>query len=181
MGTCAWATTDLMKQYHDLEWGKPSHDDHYMFEMLVLEGFQAGLSWETILKKREAFVEIFEGFDPKVVATFSDEKVEEMMSNASIIRNRMKITSAIKNAKAFLAIQKEFGSFDHYIWHFTSGVVVDPKVEKVEEVLPKTPLSDVVSKDMKKRGFKFVGPVIIQSFLEAIGIYNHHLTTCDWR
>ncbi|MGO2696145.1 MAG: DNA-3-methyladenine glycosylase I [Bavariicoccus seileri] len=180
MGRCSWASSERLKKYHDLEWGVPSHDDNYLFEMLILEGFQAGLSWDIILKKRKAFQEAFEGFDPKVVSRFDDEKVDKLMSNVTLIRNRLKMISAIKNASAFLAIQQEFGSFDRYIWHFTNNTSLDPKIATEEELMAKTPLSEKVSKDLKKRGFKFVGPVIIQSYLEAIGIYNHHLMSCDW-
>ena len=170
---CSWAGDDeTYIKYHDEEWGVPTHDDRELFEMLVLESFQAGLSWITILKKRENFRKAFDDFDVEKVAGYSEEKVEELRQNEGIIRHKGKITSAINNAKIFIEIQKEFGSFDKYIWSFTDGEVIKAEFKTESE------LSKNISKDLKKRGMKFVGPTIIYSYLEAIGIIDNHQENC---
>lgn len=170
---CSWAGPDeIYIRYHDEEWGVPTHDDKELFEMLVLESFQAGLSWITILKKRENFKKAFDDFDVEKVANYDDEKVEELRSNEGIIRHRGKITSAINNAKVFIEIQEEFGSFDEYIWGFTKGEIIKA------EFLTESELSKRISKDLKKRGMKFVGPTIIYSYLESIGIIDNHQKDC---
>ena len=174
---CRWAdpASELYIAYHDQEWGRPEHDDRKLFEMLILEGFQAGLSWLTILKKREAFRRAFDGFDPVVVAGYGPEKLEALMADPGIVRNRRKIQAAVQNAKAFLAIQEEFGSFDRYLWGFTDGQVI---LNTDNEARASSELSDRVSKDLKRRGMNFVGSVIIYSFLQAVGVVNDHKTGC---
>lgn len=176
---CRWAdpVSELYIAYHDQEWGVPEHDDRKLFEMLILEGFQAGLSWITILKKREAFRKAFDGFDPAVIARYGPEKVAELMADPGIVRNRRKIEAAVTNAAVFLDIQKEFGSFDHYLWDFTEGKVI---LNTDDQVRARSELSDRISKDLKRRGMKFVGTVIIYSFLQAVGVVNDHETGC-WR
>lgn len=174
---CRWVDlySALYISYHDQEWGRPEHDDRKLFEMLVLEGFQAGLSWLTILKKREAFRTAFDNFDPGVVAQYDPEKVETLMADAGIVRNRRKITAAIRNAKVFLTIQEEFGSFDRYLWGYTNGSSI---VNEDDEMRTHTELSDRISKDLKRRGMNFVGTTIIYSFLQATGVVNDHETCC---
>ncbi len=176
---CCWAdpASELYIAYHDQEWGVPEHNDQKLFEMLILEGFQAGLSWITILKKRDAFRKAFDGFDPAVVAGYGPEKREALMSDPGIVRNRRKIEAAVTNAAAFLEIQKEFGSFDHYLWAFTDGQVI---LNTDNKVRASSDLSDRISADLKRRGMKFVGSVIIYSFLQAVGVVNDHETGC-WR
>lgn len=170
---CTWAGSDeTYIKYHDDEWGVPTHDDRELFEMLVLESFQAGLSWITILKKRENFRKAFDGFDVVKVANYDDDKVEELRSNEGIIRHKGKITSAISNARVFIEIQDEFGSFDEYIWGFTDGEIIKA------EFLTESELSKTISKDLKKRGMKFVGPTIIYSYLESIGVIDNHQEHC---
>ena len=170
---CSWAGDDeVYIRYHDEEWGVPTHDDQELFEMLVLESFQAGLSWITILKKRENFRKAFDGFDIKKVAGYSEDKVEELRQNEGIIRHKGKISSAINNAQIFIEIQKEFGSFDKYIWGFTDGEIIKAEFKTESE------LSKNISKDLKKRGMKFVGPTIIYSYLESIGIIDNHQENC---
>ncbi len=170
---CSWAGDDeIYIRYHDEEWGVPTHDDKELFEMLVLESFQAGLSWITILKKRENFRKAFDDFDVEKVASYGEEKVEELRQDAGIIRHKGKITSAINNAEIFIEIQEEFGSFDDYIWSFTDGEVIKAEFKTESE------LSKEISKDLKKRGMKFVGPTIIYSYLEAIGIIDNHQENC---
>ena len=170
---CTWAGSDeTYIKYHDEEWGVPTHDDRQLFEMLVLESFQAGLSWITILKKRENFKKAFDDFDVRKVADYDDEKVEELRLNEGIIRHRGKITSAINNAQIFIEIQDEFGSFDEYIWGFTNGEIIKA------EFLTESDLSKHISKDLKKRGMKFVGPTIIYSYLESIGVIDNHQEDC---
>lgn len=182
MDGCGWEyTSEKMKHYHDNIWSKPEHDDRELFAMLILEGAQAGLSWNTILEKEENYRKAFDNFDPKIVALYDEHKKEELLKNAGIIRNRLKINAAIKNAKEFLKIQDEFGSFDNYIWGFTNGKVIDNKRTSLEEVPSESELSKKVSKDLKKRGFKFVGEKIIYSYLQAIGVINDHLITCKFR
>ena len=175
MKRCKWANINnpLYIKYHDLEWGVPSYDDYYLFEMLVLESFQAGLSWECILNKRESFRESFDNFDYIKISNYSDEKIEELKNNSSIVRNSLKIKAAIKNAKVFINIQKEFGTFSNYIWKFTNNKIIY-NVHKTSNKL-----SDTISYDLKKRGMSFVGTTIIYSYLQAIGIINDHEETCD--
>jgi len=176
---CAWAgNTQIYIDYHDNEWGRPVHDDGKFFEMLILEGMQAGLSWITILKKREAFREAFDGFDPNKVALYGDEKIKELMTNEKIIRNRLKINAAVSNAKAFLRVIEEYGSFDKFIWGYVDYRQVTNHLEKLSDLPASTPLSDKISNDLKKMGFKFVGSTIIYSFMQATGIVNDHITDC---
>ncbi|MCI9333100.1 MAG: DNA-3-methyladenine glycosylase I [Oscillibacter sp.] len=176
---CRWAdpASELYIAYHDQEWGRPEHDDRKLFEMLILEGFQAGLSWLTILKKREAFRRAFDGFDPVIVAGYGPEKLEALMAAPGIVRNRRKVEAAVQNARAFLDIQKEFGTFDRYLWGFTGGQVI---LNTDDAVRASSELSDRISEDLKRRGMKFVGTVIIYSFLQAVGVVNDHETDC-WR
>ena len=177
MKRCSWASNELNIPYHDTEWGVPVHDDRTLFEFLILEGAQAGLSWDTILRKREAYRAAFDNFDPAKVAKYSDAKCAKLLANEGIIRNRLKIASAVSNAKAFLAVQKEFGSFDNYIWGFVGGVPVVNKL-KGGDVPAKTDVSDAIAKDLKKRGFNFVGSTIMYAFMQATGMVNDHLMTC---
>ena len=178
---CFWAGDDKIYQdYHDKEWGKPVHDDRLFFEMLILEGAQAGLSWITVLKKRENYRKAFDNFDVKKVAAYDEKKIEELLQNPGIIRNRLKINSAIRNAKVFINIQKEFGSFATYIWAFVNNKPVKNHFRTIEELPASTPLSDEISKDLKKRGMNFVGSTIIYAFLQATGIVNDHTADCDW-
>jgi DNA-3-methyladenine glycosylase I len=177
--SCNWPGTDLlMQKYHDEEWGVPLRDDQKLFEFLVLEGFQAGLSWSTVLKKREAFREVFKGFVPERVAVINEDEVQDILLDSRIIRNKMKIEASIHNAGCFLKIKEEFGSFSQYIWGFVDN---HPKVNsftKLSELPAKTPLSDFISADMKKRGFKFVGSTIIYAHMQATGMVNDHLVHC---
>jgi len=176
---CSWAEgSEIYEKYHDEEWGVPVHDDNKHFEFLVLEGAQAGLSWLTILKRREGYTRLYKGFDPKTVANFKQGYVEKMLKDEGIIRNRQKVLSSIKNAKVFLEIQKEFGSFDKYIWKFVDGkpVVKHPKSDK--DYVATDKLSDEVSKDLKRRGMSFVGPTIMYAHLQATGIINDHMADC---
>ena len=168
----------LYEDYHDNEWGRPMHDDNKLFEMLILEGAQAGLSWETVLKKRETYKKAFDGFDPEKVALYDDVKIEELMANEGIIRNRLKINAAIINARLFLEIQKQHGSFDKFIWSYVEHKPIVGHWEKFEDMPLTTPISDQISKDLKKMGFKFVGSTIIYSFLQATGMVNDHLKPC---
>jgi len=173
---CSWATTDLSIAYHDEEWGVPVHDDRKLFEFLTLEGAQAGLSWEIILKRRDSYRKAFNGFDPKKVAKYDEQKLEQLLQDTGIIRNRLKIRSAVQNAKAFQAVQKEFGSFDSYVWRFVDGV---PKKRKRGEGVPAlTPESTAMSKDLVKRGFSFVGSTICYAFMQAVGMVNDHDHAC---
>jgi DNA-3-methyladenine glycosylase I len=175
---CPWATNDLSIRYHDEEWGLPTHDGTTLFEFLVLEGAQAGLSWDTILKKRANYRTAFDHFDPKKIARYDRRKIQSLMNNAGIIRNRLKIASTIQNAKAFLKVQDEFGSFDAYIWQFTDGSPIVNSRRSMNQVPARTPESDTMSKDLKKRGFSFVGTTICYAFMQAVGMVNDHLTTC---
>lgn len=175
---CDWARNELAILYHDREWGVPSHDDRVLFEFLVLEGAQAGLSWDTILSKRENYRAAFDGFDPKKIARYNLKKLDSLMRNEGIVRNRLKIASVVKNAKAFLDVQKEFGSFDRYVWQFVGD---KPRVN-VRKHLSKLPArtadSDAMSKDLRRRGFSFVGSTICYAFMQAVGMINDHLTSC---
>ena len=177
---CAWAEggNELYIQYHDREWGVPVHDDLKQFEFLILEGAQAGLSWSTVLNKREGYRKAFANFDPVKVARFSEKKIETLIQNPSIIRNRLKIASAVSNARAFLAIQKEFGSFDTYIWAFVGGKPRQNRWKAMAEVPVTSPESDALSKDLKQRGLKFVGSTILYAHLQAAGLVNDHLVSC---
>ena len=167
-----------MRTYHDTEWGTPLHDDQKLFEALVLDGFQAGLSWSTILNKRDNFRKAFDNFDYKKITKYSSNKINALLSDQSIIRNRLKINAAITNAKAFLAIQKEFGSFDQYIWKFVDNKPIQNNFESFDQMPAKTDLSIEISKDLKKRGFKFIGPTIIYAFMQGVGMVNDHLIKC---
>ena len=180
-GTDQHHRSEKMIVYHDTRWCKPEHGDQELYAMLVLEGMQAGVSWALILNKEEDFRKAFDQFDPKIVAAYDDAKVEELMQNAGIIRNRNKIRSAITNAQAFLKVQEEFGSFDRYIWSFTDGKVIDHHLKDGKDMPAKDELSERVSKALKKRGFKFVGPVIVYSYLQGIGVINDHCEYCDFR
>lgn len=176
---CGWCVGDeLYEAYHDKEWGVPVYDDHQLFEFLILETFQAGLSWVTILRKRENFREAFGFFDYKKIANYNEDKKEELLQNAGIIRNKLKVKSAITNAKSFMEIQKEFGSFSKYIWAFVDGKTIKNKVKIYKEAAPNTPLSDALSKDLKKRGFKFVGSTVMYAFMQATGMVNDHEIGC---
>jgi DNA-3-methyladenine glycosylase I len=176
---CQWAGDDpLYVAYHDQEWGFPVHDERELFELLILEGAQAGLSWITILRKRENYRVAFDGFDPQVVAAYDAKKQEELVQNPGIIRNRLKIRSAVQNAQAFLKVQQEFGSFDAYIWQFVDHQPIVNRWRKMIEIPASTPLSDQISKDLKKRGFNFVGPTIIYAYMQSIGMVNDHTTDC---
>ncbi len=178
MKRCGWARNDLAIHYHDTEWGVPLHDDRGLFEFLILEGAQAGLSWDTILAKRENYRKAFDNFDAAKVAKYSDAKCAKLLENPGIIRNRLKIASSVSNAKAFLAVQKEFGSFDAYIWSFVGGKPIDGKRKELGDVPAKTGISDAMSKDLKKRGFNFVGSTIMYAFMQATGMVNDHVTSC---
>ena len=178
---CGWAKGEKDILYHDTEWGVPSHDDGYIFEMLILEGFQAGLSWNTILQKRENFRKAFDNFDYSKIAEYNETKLKELLKNEGIIRNRLKINSTVTNARAFMKTQEEFGSFAKYIWNFTDEKRIINKWKELSEVPATSELSDKISKDLKKRGFKFVGSTIIYSFLQAIGIIDDHLISCPYK
>jgi len=169
---------EVMLRYHDEEWGVPVHDDQKWFEYLILDAFQAGLSWKTVLNKREGFREVFHGFDPDKVAKMTDKEMEAARNNPAIIRNRLKIKSAVSNAKAFLKLQKEHGSFDSYIWSFTGGQVINNSWKDLREIPASTPLSDEISKSLKQEGFSFVGSTICYAFLQAAGVVNDHLISC---
>ena len=175
---CQWARNDLSIPYHDGEWGVPVHDDRLLFEFLILEGAQAGLSWDTVLKKRAHYRKVFSNFDPQKVARFKPDKVEKLLADPGIIRNRLKVESAISNARAFLKVQKEFGSFDAYLWAFVDGSPLRNKRRNLQEIPATTPLSDAISKDLKKRGFRFVGSTIVYAFMQAVGMVNDHEVTC---
>lgn len=178
---CYWANDPYSIEYHDREWGKISKDENHLFELLILEGFQAGLSWVTILKRREAFNRAFHNFDPEKVALFDERKIEALLEDETIIRNRGKIRAAVTNAQAFLQVQKEFGNFYTYIWSFTLHSQIDNHWTRREDIPTQSELSKKISKDLKSRGFKFVGPTIIYSYLGAIGVINDHLIDCSFR
>jgi DNA-3-methyladenine glycosylase I len=176
---CAWAGTDpIYVKYHDTEWGIPLHPDRKLFEFLLLDGFQAGLSWITILKKRSNYRKAFDRFEPQKIATYDLTKVKELLSNKGIIRNKLKIEAAIQNAKSFLVVQKEFGSFDKYIWQFTGNQTIKNAWETLAEIPAQTKESVAMSIDLKKRGFKFVGPTICYAFMQAAGMVNDHIVDC---
>jgi DNA-3-methyladenine glycosylase I len=175
---CSWANNEVNIAYHDEEWGVPVHDEHTWFEFLILEGAQAGLSWDTILRKRARYREVFDGFDPEKVARYDKKKVRELLGDAGIIRNRLKITAAIGNAQAFLKVQEEFGAFDAYIWRFVDGRPKQNARKAHKQIPAKTAESDALSKDLQKRGFKFVGSTICYALMQATGMVNDHLVTC---
>lgn len=176
---CAWAGDDpLYIAYHDTEWGRPEHDDGKLFEMLILEGMQAGLSWITILRKRQAFRAAFDGFDPRKVAQYDAAKIEALMQNPAIIRNRRKIEAAVGNAKAFLTVQQQYGSFDRFLWQYVEGAPIVNHWDNPRDMPAATPLSEQISRDLKKRGFRFVGPTIVYSLMQAIGMVDDHMVWC---
>lgn len=175
---CAWARTELSIEYHDKEWGVPLHDDRALFEFLILEGAQAGLSWETILKKRDNYRRAFDHFDARKVASYNETKVRKLLADPGIVRNRLKVAAAIQNAKAFLEVRKEFGSFDRYIWTFVGGMPKRNNFRAPKEVPARTPESEAMSKDLSRRGFKFVGPTICYAFMQAVGMVNDHASNC---
>lgn len=175
---CPWAKTPAEIRYHDEEWGRPLHDDRALFELLVLEGMQAGVSWNIILQKREAFRQAFDNFDPRLVAAYDETKLEDLMRNPGILRNRTKLRCAVSNAAAFLRVQEEFGSFDRYLWQWVDGVPIVNHPQSMADLPAKTPLSEALSADLKKRAFKFVGPVIVYSYLQAAGLINDHMAWC---
>lgn len=179
---CEWCGNDpLYIKYHDEEWGVPVHEDNKFFEFLLLESAQAGLSWITILKKRENYRVAYDNFDPNIVALYGEDKIEELMQNEGIVRNRRKIESSINNAKCFLEVQQEFGSFNSYIWGFVEGEPISNHYNSISEVPSTTELSEKISKELKKRGFRFVGPTIVYSFLQATGLVNDHIISCFTR
>ena len=175
---CHWATSPLGIAYHDAEWGVPVHDDRVLFEFLTLEGAQAGLSWETILRKRDAYRDAFAGFDPAAVARFSRARIEKLLANPGIVRNRLKVQSTVTNASAFLKVQHEFGSFDAYVWRFVDGAPVVNRRGASRDLPARTERSDALSRDLKQRGFRFVGTTICYAFMQAVGFVNDHLVTC---
>ena len=175
---CSWATNEPNKSYHDKEWGIPKHDDQKLFEFLILEGAQAGLSWVTILKRREGYKKAFSEFNPKKVSKFDKNTISELLKDNSIIRNKLKITSAINNAKQFLKIQQEFGSFDKYIWSFVNNKPIKNKFKKMSDIPAYTDISKKMSSDLKKRGFTFVGPTICYAYMQAVGMVNDHVSGC---
>lgn len=175
---CGWADTALYFDYHDREWGVPVHDDRVLFEFLILEGAQAGLSWQTILRKRDHYRAAFENFDPCIVAHYNQRKLDELLANPGIVRNRLKINAAIRNARAFLAVQAEFGSFDAYVWRFVGGHPRKKTWRTLQEVPARTLESDALSKDLKRHGFTFVGSTICYAFMQAVGLVNDHLVDC---
>ena len=177
-GRCDWAKNDLAISYHDAEWGVPAHDDRRLFEFLILEGAQAGLSWDTILRKRENYRAALDDFDYRRIALYDAEKCTELLNNEGIVRNRLKIASAVQNAQAFLKVQEEFGSFDAYVWNFVDGAPLKNARENLGQVPASTPISDALSKDLKKRGFNFVGSTIMYAFMQACGLVNDHLVSC---
>jgi DNA-3-methyladenine glycosylase I len=175
---CSWARTPLGIAYHDKEWGVPVHDDRVLFEFITLEGAQAGLSWETILQKREGYRKAFAGFDPARVARYTPARIERLLLDPGIVRNRLKVESTVRNAKAFLAVQREFGSFDAYVWQFVGGRPIVNRWSKLGQVPARTAESDALSRDLKKRGFKFVGSTICYAFMQAVGMVNDHTVGC---
>jgi DNA-3-methyladenine glycosylase I len=175
---CAWALDDLSIAYHDREWGAPLHNDRALFELLILEGAQAGLSWATILRKRQAYRKAFDRFDARKIVRYDDARIAALVSNPGIVRNRLKIRATVRNAEAFLAVRQEFGSFEKYIWQFVGGQPVRNRWRRMEEVPARTPQSDAMSKDLTKRGFTFVGSTICYAFMQATGMVNDHLVGC---
>jgi len=175
---CAWAKTELMIDYHDREWGLPVHDDERLFEFLILEGAQAGLSWETILKKRENYRRLFSCFRPRLIARYDSRRVARLLENPGIVRNRLKVNAAIINARAFLKVRKEHGSFDAYVWEFVGGAPVINRWRRLDQIPASSAAAQALSKDLKRRGFKFVGPTICYAFMQAVGMVNDHTVNC---
>ncbi len=176
---CEWCLRDeLYMNYHDTEWGVPLHDDHKLFEFLLLEGVQAGLSWHTVLRKREAYREVYDGFDPEKIARYAIPKIEALKADSRIIRNKLKIEASIQNARAFLKVQEDFGSFDRYIWDFVDGQPIQSRIRSLKEIPAETELSVKISKELRKKGFNFVGPTIVYSHMQATGMVNDHLVDC---
>lgn len=175
---CAWAKKELDIQYHDEEWGVPMYDDKQLFELLILEGVQAGLSWSTVLQRRPAYRELYDGFDPSIVAGYTPKKISDLLLNPKLIRNKLKINASIKNARAFLLVQEEFSSFANYLWRFVGNQPIINHWEIPEQIPAQTDLSQRLSQDLKKRGFSFVGPTICYAFMQATGLVNDHLTHC---
>ena len=179
LARCGWADdSEMMRHYHDTEWGVPVHDDRKLFEFLILDGFQAGLSWSIILKKREAFRAAFDQFDPRKVACYDERKIASLLENAGIVRNRLKINATITNARAFLEVQKAFGSFDAYFWSFVDGKMIVNSWETLNQIPAVTREAEIMSKDLKQRGFKFVGPTICYAVMQSAGLVNDHLVSC---
>jgi DNA-3-methyladenine glycosylase I len=175
---CTWPSNELSIHYHDREWGRPVHDDRIFFEFLILEGAQAGLSWDTILKKRENYRRAFDNFNPKKIAKYDKRKIAALMADEGIVRNRLKIEATITNAKSFLALQREFGSFDKYVWQFVGGKPIVNRWDGLKQIPASTPESDALSKDLRKRDFRFVGTTIMYAFMQATGLVNDHVTSC---
>lgn len=175
---CGWATQEPNITYHDKEWGRPEHDDHKLFEFLILEGAQAGLSWTTILKRRQGYLKAFSNFDPTKVSKYNQKQITKLLQNKSIVRNRLKINSAVNNAKQFLKVQEEFGTFDKYIWSFVKNKPIKNKFKSLSDLPASTLISENMSKDLKKRGFNFVGPTICYAFMQAVGMVNDHTIGC---
>jgi DNA-3-methyladenine glycosylase I len=175
---CPWPTDELYCEYHDLEWGMPNHEDRHLFEMLILEGAQAGLSWSTILRKRNSYREAYHQFDAERIARYSDRDVQRLLADSGIVRNRLKVAASIQNAKSFLAVRDEFGSFDAYIWRFVEGKPIQNAWRKMSDVPARTAESDAMSKDLLGRGFKFVGSTICYAYMQAVGMVNDHLVDC---
>ena len=179
MKRCEWADTDsLNREYHDREWGVPLHDDNRLFELLILEGAQAGLSWSTILKKRDNYIRAYDNFDPHKIARYTTGKINRLLKDPGIVRNRLKIQSSVQNARVFLEVRKEFGSFDTYVWAFVGGRPVMNRWKRLNDIPSHTPISDAMSRDLKKRGFKFVGPTICYAFMQSAGMVNDHTVDC---
>lgn len=178
---CPWAQGELDRIYHDTEWGMPSRDDRHLFEMLILEGAQAGLSWATILRKRAHYQQVYDGFDPRKVARFTEAKQARLLADPGIVRNRLKVSASVDNARAFLQVQEACGSFAAYLWAFVEGEPLLNHRRELRDIPARTPLSDQISKDLKKRGFRFVGSTIIYAYLQAVGVVNDHLVTCPRR
>lgn len=180
MNRCAWSqgVSPLYESYHDTEWGVPVHDDRLLFEFLVLEGAQAGLSWETILRKRAHYRRVYDGFDPHLVAGYDDGKLAALLADPGIVRNRLKVAASVTNARAFLEVQAEFGSFDSYIWDFVDGCPVQNRFRRLADIPAATPVSEAMSRDLKQRGFRFVGGTICYAFMQAVGLVNDHETGC---
>jgi DNA-3-methyladenine glycosylase I len=178
MYRCEWAKNELSIAYHDHEWGVPLHDDIALFEFLILEGAQAGLSWDTILKKRDNYRRVFDNFDPQIIARYDERKVKDLLANPGIVRNPLKIHAAIENARAFLAVQSEFRSFDAYLWRFVGGRPKRNRWRTIKEIPSRSHEADALSKDLKQRGFKFVGPTICYAFMQAVGMVNDHIVDC---
>lgn len=181
MKRCSWAKTDLLKAYHDKEWGKPLHDDAKLFELLILETMQAGLSWETVLKKRENYRQAIDDFNPDIIKDYTIEKQAQLLENPDIIRNRLKVKSIVTNAKAFIEIQKEWGSFNHYLWSYVDGQPIDHQIRDESEVPTQNELSQKLSKDLKKKGFSFVGPTVCYAYMQAAGLMNDHHIECAFK